>query len=319
MIKEIFAPHSHDAADSVDDTLESTAAGIRTVKISLLVLGLTALIQIVIVVMSGSVALAADTIHNFADALTAVPLWIAFALGAKPATRRYTYGFGLVEDLAGSFVVAMITMSAIIAGYEAIARLIHPQQIEHVGWVALAGLVGFIGNEWVALYRIRVGHRIGSAALIADGLHARTDGFTSLAVLCSAGGVALGFPLADPIVGLLITAAILAVLRTAARDVFRRLLDGVDPAMVDAAEQALAARPGVQAVRSVRMRWIGHRLHADAELDVDPALDLAQAHRIAHDAEHELTHTVPKLTTALIHAYPAEHGSSIPDRGRTVE
>lgn len=319
MIKEIFAPHSHDAADSVDDTLESTAAGIRTVKISLLVLGLTALIQIVIVVMSGSVALAADTIHNFADALTAVPLWIAFALGAKPATRRYTYGFGRVEDLAGSFVVAMITMSAIIAGYEAIARLIHPQQIEHVGWVALAGLVGFIGNEWVALYRIRVGHRIGSAALIADGLHARTDGFTSLAVLCSAGGVALGFPLADPIVGLLITAAILAVLRTAARDVFRRLLDGVDPAMVDAAEQALAARPGVQAVRSVRMRWIGHRLHADAELDVDPALDLAQAHRIAHDAEHELTHSVPKLTTALIHAYPAEHGSSIPDRGRTVE
>lgn len=319
MIKEIFAPHSHDAADSVDDTLESTAAGIRTVKVSLLVLGLTALIQIVIVVMSGSVALAADTIHNFADALTAVPLWIAFALGAKPATRRYTYGFGRVEDLAGSFVVAMITMSAIIAGYEAIARLIHPQQIEHVGWVALAGLVGFIGNEWVALYRIRVGHRIGSAALIADGLHARTDGFTSLAVLCSAGGVALGFPLADPIVGLLITAAILAVLRTAARDVFRRLLDGVDPAMVDAAEQALAARPGVQAVRSVRMRWIGHRLHADAELDVDPALDLAQAHRIAHDAEHELTHTVPKLTTALIHAYPAEHGSSIPDRGRTVE
>lgn len=319
MIKEIFAPHSHDAADSVDDTLESTAAGIRTVKISLLVLGLTALIQIVIVVMSGSVALAADTIHNFADALTAVPLWIAFALGAKPATRRYTYGFGRVEDLAGSFVVAMITMSAIIAGYEAIARLIHPQQIEDVGWVALAGLVGFIGNEWVALYRIRVGHRIGSAALIADGLHARTDGFTSLAVLCSAGGVALGFPLADPIVGLLITAAILAVLRTAARDVFRRLLDGVDPAMVDAAEQALAARPGVQAVRSVRMRWIGHRLHADAELDVDPALDLAQAHRIAHDAEHELTHTVPKLTTALIHAYPAEHGSSIPDRGRTVE
>lgn len=319
MIKEIFAPHSHDAADSVDDTLESTAAGIRTVKISLLVLGLTALIQIVIVVMSGSVALAADTIHNFADALTAVPLWIAFALGAKPATRRYTYGFGRVEDLAGSFVVAMITMSAIIAGYEAIARLIHPQQIEHVGWVALAGLVGFIGNEWVALYRIRVGHRIGSAALIADGLHARTDGFTSLAVLCSAGGVALGFPLADPIVGLLITAAILAVLRTAARDVFRRLLDGVDPAMVDAAEQALAARPGVQAVRSVRMRWIGHRLHADAELGVDPALDLAQAHRIAHDAEHELTHTVPKLTTALIHAYPAEHGSSIPDRGRTVE
>ena len=186
-------------------------------------------------------------------------------------------------------------------------RLIHPEPIDHVGWVAAAGLIGFIGNEWVALYRIRIGRRVGSAALVADGVHARTDGFTSLAVLFSAGGVALGFPLADPIIGLVITVAILAVLRSAVRDVFRRLLDGVDPALVDAAEQTLAARPGVRAVRSVRMRWIGHRLHADAELDVDPTLNLAQAHRIAHDAEHELTHAVPKLSTALIHAYPAEH------------
>jgi cation diffusion facilitator family transporter len=306
-IRGIFVPHSHDAADSVDDSLESSAAGIRAVKISLVVLGLTAVAQIVVVIISGSVALAADTIHNFSDALTAVPLWIAFALGTKAATRRYTYGFGRAEDLAGLFVVATITLSAIIAGYEAVMRLSHPEPIEHVGWVALAGLIGFIGNEWVALYRIRVGRRIGSAALVADGVHARTDGFTSLAVLFSAGGVALGFPLADPIVGLVITVAILAVLRTAVRDVFRRLLDGVDPAMVDTAEQALAAQPGVQAVRSVRMRWIGHRLHADAELDVDPSLNLAQAHRIAHDAEHELTHAVPKLTTALIHAYPAEH------------
>ena len=174
-IKEIFAPHSHDAADSLDSALESSAAGIRAVKISLLVLGITALVQIVIVVFSGSIALAADTIHNFSDALTAVPLWIAFALSTKAATRRYTYGFGRVEDLAGLFVVAMITMSAIIAGYEAIMRLIHPEPIANAGWVALAGLVGFIGNEWVALYRTRVGRRIGSAALVADGLHARTD------------------------------------------------------------------------------------------------------------------------------------------------
>ncbi|HEY0227063.1 MAG TPA: cation diffusion facilitator family transporter, partial [Mycobacterium sp.] len=177
----------------------------------------------------------------------------------------------------------------------------------HLGWLALAGLIGFVGNEWVAFYRIRIGRRVGSAALIADGLHARTDGFTSLAVLFAAGGTALGFPLADPIIGLVITVAILAVLRTAARDVFRRLLDGVDPATVDVAERAMAACPGVRAVRSVRMRWIGHRLHSDAELDVDPALNLTQAHRLAHDAEHELTHAVPKLASALIHAYPAEH------------
>lgn len=304
-VKGLFAPHSHDAADSLDSALESSAAGIRAVKISLLVLGLTTAVQIAIVVASGSVALAADTIHNFSDALTAVPLWIAFALGTKAATRRYTYGFGRVEDLAGLFVVGMITLSAIIAGYEAVQRLIHPQVIDHIGWVALAGLVGFLGNETVAIYRIRVGRQIGSAALVADGIHARTDGFTSLAVLLGAGGVALGYPLADPIVGLIITVAILAVLRTAVRDVFRRLLDGVDPALVDTAEQSLAAEPGVRSVHSVRMRWMGHRLHADVELDLDPELSLAQAHQIAHDAEHHLVHAVPKLTTALIHAYPA--------------
>ncbi|MFL0287186.1 cation diffusion facilitator family transporter [Mycobacterium sp. SMC-21] len=304
-VRGLFAPHSHDAADSLDSALESSAAGIRAVKISLLVLALTTVVQIAIVAVSGSVALAADTIHNFSDALTAVPLWIAFALGAKAATRRYTYGFGRVEDLAGLFVVGMITLSAVIAGYEAIRRLIHPQVIDHVGWVALAGLVGFLGNETVAVYRIRVGRQIGSAALVADGIHARTDGFTSLAVVLGAGGVALGYPLADPIVGLIITVAILAVLRTAVRDVFRRLLDGVDPALVDTAEQSLAAEPGVRSVHSVRMRWMGHRLHADVELDLDPELSLAQAHQIAHDAEHHLVHAVPKLTTALIHAYPA--------------
>jgi len=304
-VREFFAPHSHDHADSVDSELESSAIGIRAVKISLVVLGITALLQVAVVAASGSVALAADTIHNFSDALTAIPLWIAFAIGTRAATRRYTYGFGRAEDLAGLFVVAMITLSAIVAGYEAIKRLIHPVPIEHLGWVAAAGLIGFIGNELVATHRIRVGRRIGSAALVADGLHARTDGFTSLAVLFGAGGVALGFPLADPIVGLIITAAILAVLRTAARDVFRRLMDGVDPYLVDAAERTLAAQPGVIAVRSLRMRWIGHRLHADAELDTDPQVTITEAHKIAHHAEHQLTHAVPKLATALVHAYPA--------------
>ncbi|WP_343575521.1 cation diffusion facilitator family transporter [Mycobacterium sp.] len=304
-IKEIFAPHSHDSADSVDSALESSAAGIRAVKVSLLMLGVTAIAQIAVVAVSGSIALAADTIHNFSDALTAVPLWIAFALSTRAATRRYTYGFGRVEDLAGLFVVATIALSAVIAGFEAIERLIHPQPVANLGWVALAGGAGFIGNEWVALYRIGVGRRIGSAALVADGLHARTDGFTSLAVIVGAGGVGLGFPLADPIVGLIITVAILAVLRTAVRDVFRRLIDGVDPHLVDTAEAALAAREGVQSVHSVRLRWIGHRLHADAELDIDPTLSLAAAHRIAHDSEHELTHALPKLASAMIHAYPA--------------
>ena len=304
-LREVFAPHSHDSADSIDGALESSAAGIRAVKVSLIALGATAVAQIVIVVVSGSIALLADTIHNFSDALTAIPLWIAFALGTKAATRRYTYGFGRAEDLAGLFVITMIASSALVAGVESVRRLTNPVPIDHVGWVAVAGFVGFLGNEVVALYRIRIGRRIGSAALVADGLHARTDGFTSLAVLLGAGGVALGFPLADPIIGLLITIAILAVLRTAVRDIFRRLMDAVDPALIDKAETALAAEPGVAAVRSVKMRWIGHRLHADAELDIDPVTTLDEAHRIAHEAEHTLTHAVPKLSSALIHAYPA--------------
>ncbi len=309
-VKEVFAPHSHDSADSVDSALESSAAGIRAVKVSLLVLGVTALAQIAIVMISGSIALAADTIHNFSDALTAVPLWIAFALSTRAATRRYTYGFGRVEDIAGLFVVAMIALSAIIAGYEAVERLIHPQPIANIGWVGLAGLAGFLGNEWVALYRTRIGKRIGSAALVADGLHARTDGFTSLAVVLGAGGAALGFPLADPIVGLVITVAILAVLRTAVRDVFRRLIDGVDPELVETAEAVLAGQAGVQSVHSLRLRWIGHRLHAEAELDVDPTLSLAAAHSIAHAGEHDLTHALPKLASAIIHAYPG-HSQSL--------
>jgi cation diffusion facilitator family transporter len=306
-LTHVLRPHSHDSADSLDDALESSGKGIRAVKISLFALGATSLAQVGVVAISGSVALLADTIHNFSDALTALPLWLAFAIGRRAPTRRYTYGYGRAEDLAGLFVVAMIALSAVVAGYESVSRLINPRPVDHLGWVALAGLVGFLGNEAVAVFRIRVGRDIGSAALIADGLHARTDGFTSLAVVLGAAGVAAGWDAADPIVGLLITLAILAVLRTAMRDIFRRLMDAVDPAMVDAAEASLTAIPGVVAVRRVRMRWIGHAIHADADLDIDSNSSLAEAHRLAHTAEHELTHAVPKLASAVVHAYPTGH------------
>jgi cation diffusion facilitator family transporter len=244
-------------------------------------------------------------VHNVADALTAVPLWVAFALSRRAASRRYTYGFGRVEDLAGLFVIAMIALSAVIAGWEAIGRLINPAPVEHLGWVAVAGIIGFAGNEVVALYRIRVGRRIGSGALVADGVHARTDGLTSLAVVLGAAGVALGWPAADPIVGLLITVAIVGVLRAAARDVFRRLLDGVDPALVDTAERALLSTDGVLGVRHVQLRWLGHTLRAEADVEVDPHLTAAQAHQIAHHAEEHLVARVTKLAHATIHISPA--------------
>ena len=225
----MFGAHSHDAADPVDAALEESDEGPRALKISLAGLAVTAVAQLVVVMVSHSVALLADTIHNFADALTAVPLGFAFWLGRRPPTRRYTYGYGRAEDLAGIFIVVTIAASAVVAAWEAVNRLVNPRDVQNVGWVIAAGIVGAVGNELVALYRIRVGRRIGSAALVADGLHARTDGITSLAVVVGAVGVALGWEKADPIVGLVITVAILFVLKNAARDIYRRLMDAVDP------------------------------------------------------------------------------------------
>jgi len=304
-VLSLFRPHSHDAADSVDSALEASTEGIRAVKISLVGLGVTAVAQLVVVLITGSVALLADTIHNFSDALTAIPLWVAFVLSRRAANRRYTYGYGRAEDLAGVFIVAMIGLSAILAAYESIRRLIDPQPLTYAWVVLAAGLIGFAGNELVAEYRIRVGTKIGSAALVADGLHARTDGFTSLAVVVGAIGVMAGFPLADPIVGLLITVAILAVLRGAARDIYRRLMDAADPDLVDAAEAALRDVPGVRSVDSVQLRWIGHRMRAETTLTVDNTLGVVQAHAIADEAHHQLIHRVPRLDDAAIHVNPA--------------
>ncbi|MFC7996684.1 cation diffusion facilitator family transporter [Streptomyces rochei] len=300
-----LTPHSHESAGKVDRALESSALGLRALWVSLAVLGATAAVQAVVVVVSGSVALLGDTVHNAADALTAVPLGVAFVLGRRAATRRFTYGYGRAEDLAGIVVVLAIAASAVLAGWTAVERLLDPRPVAHLPAVAGAALAGFAGNEWVARYRIRVGREIGSAALVADGLHARTDGFTSLAVLLGAGGAALGWRHADPVVGLAITAAIALVLRDAAREVFRRLMDAVDPDLVDRAERALVQVPGVRGVGELRLRWIGHRLRAEVALVVDGEVTVRRAHRIAVEAEHALLHAVPRLTAALVHADPA--------------
>lgn len=302
---ELVGGHSHDAADQVDEALEADSAGRRALVLSLIALALTAGIQAVVVVVSGSVALLGDTLHNVADALTAVPLLVAFTLARRPPSARYTYGYGRAEDLGGLFVVAMITLSSALAAYEAIDRLLHPQTVTHLWAVAVAALVGFLGNELVARYRTRVGRRIGSAALVADGLHARTDGFTSLAVLLGAGGVALGWRWADPVVGLAITVAIIGVLRSAIRQVGARLMDAVDPALVDQAKAAVASVNEIDDVRELRIRWIGHTLRAEVDATVDPDLTVTQAHEVAHHAERHLLAQVRRLTAATIHVSPA--------------
>jgi cation diffusion facilitator family transporter len=311
-LSHLVRPHTHDASAKVDRAMEASAQGMRTLWISLAGLGVTAVLQAIVVAVSGSVALLGDSIHNAADALTAVPLGIAFVAGRRAATRRFTYGFGRAEDLAGIVIVALIALSAALAAAAAIDRLLHPVKVSHLPWVAVAAVIGFIGNEWVARYRIRVGRSIGSAALVADGLHARTDGFTSLAVLLGAAGVALGWWLADPIIGLAITVAILFVLKDAAQEVFRRLMDAVDPALLATAEDALRPVDGVLEVSRLRMRWIGHHLHAEVTIVASDQISVLDAHRVAVEAEHALLHAVPRLTSALVHADPASSGPEDP-------
>jgi cation diffusion facilitator family transporter len=293
--------HSHGA---VDPLILTSDRGIWAVKWSFSWMFITAIIQLLVVIFSGSVALLADTIHNFGDAATAIPLWFAFSLGRRAATKRFTYGYGRAEDLAGIVVVLIILVSAIVSGYESINRFFHPQTVENLWAVVVAAIVGFLGNEAIARFRIRIGKEIGSAALIADGYHARTDGFTSLAVLLGAIGVWLRFPLADPIIGLLITIAILRIVWDSAKSVFTRVLDGVDPEVVDEIRHTVNHAPGVRDITEVRVRWLGHRLHAELNIAVNPECSVEQGHEIAKEVRHQLLHHLEYLSNAVVHVDP---------------
>jgi cation diffusion facilitator family transporter len=295
--------HTHGA---VDPSIATSERGIWAIKWSFVGLFITALVQVVVVLASGSVALLSDTIHNFGDAATALPLWIAFGLVRLGTTRRFTFGYGRVEDLAGVAVVLIILFSAVVAGYQAVERLINPQPVGYLWAVAMASVVGFAGNEGVAVFRIRVGKEIGSAALVADGYHARTDGWTSLAVLVGAVGVWLGYPLADPIVGLLIAAAILIIVWQSGKSVFTRMLDGVDPEVIDEIRRATSQVPGVEEVAEVRARWIGHRLRAEVNVAVDLEKTVAEGHDIAREVNHRLMHELGYLEMAVVHVDPVQ-------------
>lgn len=292
--------HTHGV---IDASIATTDRGIWAIKWSFILLAITAAFQVAVVVISGSVALLADTIHNVADATTAIPLWIAFRLATRRPTETFTYGYGRVEDLAGLTIVAIILFSAIVAGYEAIDRIVHPQPITALGWVALAGLIGFVGNEAVAVFRIRVGREINSVALIADGYHARTDGLTSLAVVIGVVGVWLGFPLADPIVGLLITAAIFVIVWQSAKSVLTRMLDGVEPGLVAEVRRAAEHVTGVSTVTDVKARWLGHKLHIDAVVLTGTGASLADADKLSSALKNELLQHIPALSVANIRVH----------------
>lgn len=294
--------HTHGA---IDPSIFSNNRGIWAIKWSFVGLFATAVFQIIVVLLSGSVALLADTIHNFGDATTAVPLWIAFTLGRRKPSKRFTYGLGRVEDLAGVTIVLIIFLSAVVAGYESIDRFFHPQKVEYLWAVIVASIVGFAGNEAVANFRIKVGKEMGSAALIADGYHARVDGFASLAVLVGAFGIWMGYPLADPIVGFLITIVILKIVWESGKSVFTRLLDGVAPEVIDEIKHAASHVSGVGNVSEVRVRWLGHRLRAELNIAVNQSLSVEKGHEIAKTVRHELLHQLRYLSNATIHIDPA--------------
>ncbi len=296
--------HSHDH-DHDAPLADTGAAGVRASKVSLVGLGITAALQAVLVVVTGSVALLSDTLHNLTDALTAIPLWIAFALGRRSSSRKFTFGLGRAEDLAGLVIVAAIAVSAGGVAWESLRRLFDPRPLDHIPWVIAAGLIGAAGNELVARYRIRVGRRISSEALIADGQHARTDALTSLAVVAAGVGAALDADWVDAVAGLVVAAMILVLLRHAGTRVFGRILDAVDPSLVDRTEQVAGSVDGVSWVSDVRMRWHGHRMLVTLVAGVDPDLTVRQGHRIAQAISHELIHAFPFTTEVLVHVDPA--------------
>lgn len=297
--------HQHDHTHgTLDPAFLSTQRGIWALKWSLWGLLATALFQFCIVLISNSVALFADTIHNFGDAAIAIPLWIAFIFVRKKPTNRFTYGYGRVEDLAGIAVVLAILISGVVVGYESLSRLFTPSPVEHLWAVVVASVVGFLGNEAVAVFRIKVGREIGSAALVAEGYHARTDGLGSLAVLAGALGVWFGFPLADPLIGLLITLIIFKIGWDSGKSLFTRLLDGMDPEVVEEVRHAAKHVPGVQDIAEVRVRWIGHRLLAEVNIAVASDLTVEQGHEIAKEVRHQLLHHLQYLANATIHIDP---------------
>ncbi len=301
-----YIEEGHHTHGVIDPSIAASERGIWAIKWSFVGLMATALLQVIVVLISGSVALMADTIHNFGDAATAIPLWIAFMVAGWKPSKRFTYAYGRVEDIAGVAIVLIILFSAIVAGYESINRFIHPRLVENLWAVIAAAVIGFLGNEVVAIFRIRVGKEIGSAALIADGYHARVDGWTSLAVLFGALGVWLGYPLADPVVGLLITAAIIGIMWQSIKAIFTRILDGVEPEVIDEIRHAARHVSGVQEVTDVRARWIGHRLHAEVNIAVSPELSVSEGHVIAKEVHHQLFHHLNSLSTAVIHVDPIE-------------
>ncbi len=292
--------------------MEASHLGERTTKQTLVIKLLGAALQLAIVAISGSLALMADMIHSFADASTTIPLWIAFVFGRRKPTNTYPHGYRRAEDLVGLFIILVIISTAAMVIWESYQRLIAPEPIQHLPWVTAAAIVGIVVNEIVARLRIRVGRQIGSSALVADGLHARTDTLSSGAVLIAVAGVALGYPIVDSIVGFIVAAIILWMMKDTALQIFRRLMDGVEPGTVEQIQSIGGDVRGVESVDAVRARWGGHRLMVEIIISVEPDLSVADGHTIAEQVRHEVLHRANHVHDVLVHVNPAVADGSDP-------
>jgi cation diffusion facilitator family transporter len=298
--------HGHEHG-RVDADLYGDRAGLRAVQISTSGMFIVAAIQFIIAGIGGSAGLFADALHNLGDVLTTVALWIAFVVARRAANQRYTYGYYRTEDLAGIFIVLVIIASAVAGAVESILKLTSGTAPTQLLLSMAAALVGVVGNELLAQYKISVGKRINSVPLVADGQHSRIDGLTSLAAFFGLIGVALGLRIADPIAGLVITVVILTVVYSTTRSVLQRLLDAVDPRVVPSIVTIAGEVPGVEAVNDVRARWMGHTLHVVMNIEVDAELTLVKAHAIAEEVRHRLFHRIKGLAEAIIHTDPHSH------------
>lgn len=267
---------------------------VRAVLVSAAALGVASGAEFTAAAIGRSAGVLADGLHNAGDVLTTFILLAAFALARRPATRRFTSGFGRIEDVATLLIVLVIVLTAALAAAESIRRLIQPEPYGSVPLSLAAAAIGVVANLGVSEYKIRVGRAIGSTALAADGVHSRIDALVSAGAFVGIGLAALGLAKADPIAGLAITGMIVYILGGTVRQLVLRMMDAVDPVLVDELEAAARRVDGVLGVHDVRARWVGRELVAVMHLDCDADATLRDAHELAQRVEHEVSHVVPE-------------------------
>lgn len=294
-VKHAIVPHSHDHAHMISDSADAYRIAMRAAWISLAGMAVTAALQIVIVAISGSVGLFADTIHNLGHLVTTIPLIIALRLARRAPSKSFTFGLRRAEDLVGLFIGLVIAASAGMIFVDVIDAMRHPRDMTNIGWVLAAAIIGALGNELVAQYRIRAGRKVGSAALIAEGQHARADALTSLAVVIGAVGAMFGHGRIDAIVGLFIGVMVVGVLVSSMKSVVSRLLDGVDPHLIDTATHVASDQQGILRVSGVRARWLGHELVMDVLAELESGVSVEKLRHMQTELSERMKSKIPRL------------------------